>query len=371
MQFVLMFLMLLATTSAISQEGRISVSREKVLAKNGETSDITVRLYPLQPEKDHRVFRQSLPQTAGKHVRLHFVIKQLPKNIDWKVELRGADGKVWSRQVTRDENVDGDFWTDDVLGAVNIKVEATTADGSLKLEVDKLALSVTLSRPTSITPPDDRVKFNNGPGITKEIVELSKAVARLRFVGDDGNEYLCTAFLVSKDLMLTNNHCVKTAAELKSALADFDYLEGKSPTVSSFKELVITDTSLDYSLLRLRTPSSYTPLQLGADPSDNDDLVIIEHPAGEVKQASIIDCKVAGQSLPGVSGPDSDFGHRCDTLGGSSGSPVMRGGKVVGLHHLGFDPSSRTIVNRAVKINRIAADLKAKAAQAAAQIGIP
>ncbi len=155
-------------------------------------------------------------------------------------------------------------------------------------------------------------------------------------------------------------------------MADFDYVHGVPPsTPLTFKELVLTDTALDYSLMRLSSSSPYPSLSFGSDPQNNDELVVIEHPAGEVKQASILDCRVEGASLDGVSQGGTDFGHRCDTLGGSSGSPVMKGGKVSGLHHLGIDPSGSILVNRAVKVSLLLSDIKSKAPSVAAEIGVP
>ncbi len=58
--------------------------------------------------------------------------------------------------------------------------------------------------------------------------------------------------------------------------------------------------------------------------------------------------------------PDkTDFEHRCDTLGGSSGSPVLDRASlnVVGLHHLGFLEGD-TPVNRAVLIADVLAKIR-------------
>ena len=60
------------------------------------------------------------------------------------------------------------------------------------------------------------------------------------------------------------------------------------------------------------------------------------------------DCKLSGVNRIGAkTGDASDFGHLCDTLGGSSGSPVMdwQSGFVV-LHHFGFVSASSDPVNQ-------------------------
>jgi hypothetical protein len=108
----------------------------------------------------------------------------------------------------------------------------------------------------------------------------------------------------------------------------------------------------------------------GATVAEGQALVIIEHPAGEHKQASIDDCKVRTASRPGVTARLTDFGHLCDTLGGSSGSPVLdrQTGRVVGLHHLGFLSNDPNPVNQAVHMGLVLEDLQRKAPGARSEI---
>ncbi len=80
---------------------------------------------------------------------------------------------------------------------------------------------------------------------------------------------------------------------------------------------------------------------------------------GEPKQASI-DCDVKKVSLRGAGDSPTDFGHLCESRGGSAGSPVLdrRTGQVVGLHHLGMLPGSSDSVKQAVHIGFVLDDLK-------------
>ena len=88
-------------------------------------------------------------------------------------------------------------------------------------------------------------------------------------------------------------------------------------------------------------------------------LYVVQHPNGEPKRVSRNDCSVDKVSIAGRGMGITDFSHRCDTLGGSSGAPVvsLANHKVVGLHHLGFDEDSVMRLNRAVHIKRILADI--------------
>ena len=86
--------------------------------------------------------------------------------------------------------------------------------------IDKLTVSRMPAVPQAITPPDQRAPIATQ---SAQIIGWGKAVVRLRFVGDDGNEYVCTGFMVSRDLLMTNHHCMQSDAEVRSALADFDF----------------------------------------------------------------------------------------------------------------------------------------------------
>jgi V8-like Glu-specific endopeptidase len=192
---------------------------------------------------------------------------------------------------------------------------------------------------------------------------LAPSVARLRIMTDAGQAF-CTGFLVGDGLLLTNEHCVRTAEEAASLLVDFRYDSANAkPKVARGATLLRTSAALDYSLLRLSNPVETTlgrlHLETAAPARERQELVIIQHPGGEPKQVSLEGCLVAGLQREGASPQKTDFGHECDTLGGSSGSPVLdrATGRVVGLHHFGFREGLDEPVNQAVEIGRILEDL--------------
>ena len=86
------------------------------------------------------------------------------------------------------------------------------------------------------------------------------------------------------------------------------------------------------------------------DALDGEKLFVVQHPSGEAKQISDEGCAVVMIPAPGR-GADTDLAHGCDTLGGSSGSPVFNStGHVVGLHHWGRANSGTfRNANRAVR----------------------
>jgi V8-like Glu-specific endopeptidase len=179
---------------------------------------------------------------------------------------------------------------------------------------------------------------------------------------------------VSSRLLLTNQHCISSADEMRSALVDFNYdSDTASVNTITCTEIVAVDEDLDYSLLRLASSPSATPMKLTSEyVSDTQSLLIIQHPGGDPKQVSIVECKVLKASVPGVSGQTTDFGHYCDTLGGSSGSPVQNiaTGMVVGLHHLGIPENSTTLTNQAIKMALILKSLTQKSPAVLGEIGM-
>jgi len=212
---------------------------------------------------------------------------------------------------------------------------------------------------------------------------LGKPVARLRFIVAGEGQATCTAFVVGARLVLTNQHCITNDQERASALVDFNYDHEDSATPGiRVAATVAHDSGLDYALLKLDAdpPSGVGRMYFAptawkwADPPNPHALLIVQHPSGLPKKVSIAECTLAGVDRVGVTeGDKSDFGHMCDTLGGSSGSPVMdwESGLVVGLHHFGFVEGSHDPVNQAVTHSRILADILKQNRAAHAEVTRP
>lgn len=192
----------------------------------------------------------------------------------------------------------------------------------------------------------------------------TKAVAKLLRNGGS----LCTAWRVGpNNRMLTNNHCFTSGTGIE---VWFNYqcpTCGGTTSAAVTKVLVSsvirTNAALDYTLFSVTnftSLSSFGYLELDARvPAVGEEMYIVGHPAGKLKKLSLRDdqnsggyCAVSAVRVNGSSS-QSDIAYRCDTEGGSSGSPVLsrRTHKVIGLHHYGGCP------NQGVRIDLIAAQI--------------
>jgi len=268
-----------------------------------------------------------------------------------------------------------EFWSRDIPGGVaRVEFSRATAGPSPAATVS-YAYHVTPSEKQSISGPNQLMKVGDAPA---RIRRLGHPIARLRFMVAGQGQATCTAFLVGQRLLLTNQHCIATDDERASALVDFFYdADDSRATGQRVAEIVASDRGLDYTLLRLAAdpPTGagrlfFAPLTWAWSGTAHP-LVIVQHPSGLPKRASIADCSTTGADRIGaLPGEPTDFGHLCDTLGGSSGSPVLdwSTGAVVGLHHFGFHAGSPDPVNQAVSHARILRDIRVRDAAAFAEV---
>lgn len=181
--------------------------------------------------------------------------------------------------------------------------------------------------------------------------ERSRPVARLLMNGSG----LCTGWRVGSDnRMFTNNHCVESASELANTEVWFNYqhtsCDGntlESVVKVTGKDLLKTDYTLDYTLFTINdfakaAPFGYFGLDV-RDATQGERIYIPQHGSGNPKELSIESdrdanglCSVNNANANGR-GTGTDLGYYCDTIGGSSGSPVLAAAtnNVIALHHLG------------------------------------
>ncbi|GAA2124426.1 trypsin-like serine peptidase [Glycomyces algeriensis] len=193
----------------------------------------------------------------------------------------------------------------------------------------------------------------------------SRSAARLLI----GGESYCTGWIAGNDRLMTNNHCFNSSAKARVTEVQFGYecisCAGgtiRTPVKVSGAEVLVTDWDLDFTLFTVSEPEriAHLPaLEVSATPVGLYDKIFIpEHPGGgPLRIASASSSEPAGLGSNCMVGdvrrsgraPGTDFAYRCDTEGGSSGSPVISRatGQVVGIHHFGGCP------NQAVRMDLI------------------
>ena len=173
-------------------------------------------------------------------------------------------------------------------------------------------------------------------------VRAAKTVARIRIRAGQKTIGYGTGSLIAPNVLMTNNHVLRSAAEAATSLAEFNYQDGiQTPTVFELDpgSFFVTDPALDYTLVAVRprgtgfaavTSFGFNRLiEQQGKILMGEALNIIQHPNGELKQVALRENELK-DILP-------QFLHyHTDTAPGSSGSPVFNDQwELVALHHSG------------------------------------
>lgn len=331
--------------------------------EEGEIVSIDVRTPAFEPTEStaRTVWQHEFTDWPGSaSLRLRFGDVEVPEGVaDGLVELLIQDrsGAVVERFSGRDLEALAGRWSVAVPGDYAlISLVAPQPPVGLALAVDAVARTTSPGVSLSIISKNDLQPisaYEHDPFI----VSLARPVAKLSFVVGD-HSYVCSGFLISDDLLMTNEHCVNSDATCLTTVARFGYQTdsmGVPRPGAQYRctELVAVDYELDMALLRLeRSPGKEWGVLQVADeaPSAAEPMLIIQHPGGRPKMISINECAVTLPVAPGR-GQDTDIAHGCDTEGGSSGSPVINtSGKVIGLHHFGVGQGAFWNQNRGVRM---------------------
>ncbi|MBN3908077.1 MAG: trypsin-like peptidase domain-containing protein [Nostoc sp. NMS1] len=164
-------------------------------------------------------------------------------------------------------------------------------------------------------------------------LEASKAVVRIATP-----EGLGTGFMITSDLLMTNNHVIQSQKVAEKSNFSFNYqldLNGKECPTQSVAALAggafYTNKELDYTVVTLKdVPDFGKPLTFKSKLMRRDDRVaIIQHPGGHLKKISIQNNFVAYAD-------NQVLQYTTSTEPGSSGSPIFDDNfQVVGIHHSG------------------------------------
>ncbi|MEY8880801.1 serine protease [Donghicola sp. XS_ASV15] len=203
----------------------------------------------------------------------------------------------------------------------------------------------------------------NNPEVPEEFQALGPPVALLSFV-EGGFARTCSGFLIGSDQLMTNEHCIRDQETCASMTAVFGYeydqtgrLGIGAQATCAGVDLLRMNPALDVSVVTLDRPmdDAYGLVEiLPMETVPEMPMVVVQHSGSQPKQISMLDC-TAGELRVAGRGEATDFTHTCDTSGGSSGAPVFdRQGRLVGLHHFGFQDGDAWDSNRAVHLDLIA-----------------
>ncbi len=239
----------------------------------------------------------------------------------------------------------------------------------------------------SLIPEGDNTAFERIMGVSDifPINYLSRGVAAARSVckvqlyrGGRIPAGAGSGFLVGPNLLLTNNHVIRSRQSATQALAIFQYemdenfSPGQSVVFSITDEIFFTSESdkLDFSFVSVeernreaRSLSDFGFLRLlpqSGKAVKGEAVSIIHHPNGGLKSLSLRNSKI-------LSVHDHFITYSSDTLPGSSGAPVLNDQWLpVALHHRSIPhPSNRNrwVANRGIRISAILADVKLHASK--------
>jgi V8-like Glu-specific endopeptidase len=261
-----------------------------------------------------------------------------------------------------DQFAGGPFWTGIIPGDIAVvEVRASAPPPGLKFAIRRAVLEQEGQKMLSVIGDPD---FEPAYRLPEPDLAVASAVGKVHFI-KGGKASSCTGFLISDDLLLTNEHCVNSQIICNQTVVLFGYqrkddgtfLHGAQYACSEYRA---SQYDRDFSLLRLKdrpgSDARWQALRLcDREVSTGEPLFIVQHPSGRPKEF-VKDCHVAKTPADGRKNVVElvDFSHDCDTERGSSGSPVLDAHRdVVGLHHLGKTTGEYREVNRAVRMHEV------------------
>lgn len=189
--------------------------------------------------------------------------------------------------------------------------------------------------------------------VKSENLPILRAADTVGFFFSDVPEvgaWSCSGVLVAPGLFLTNWHCggpphsrdqdLWSSETLQDSFIDLSWDGDQVSRELRVVKVESKSKSLDYALLRVESLDRRPlpePAHIRLAPlTAAQDLSIIHHPAAAKKALST--CQVRNLEWPGWvdNTKNTEITYPCDTEDGSSGAPVLAGGAVVALHHLGY-----------------------------------
>lgn len=285
------------------------------------------------------------PHAETHEIRVRFSDLSLPEGSDFQIEIADQSGRV--HDVLQHENLDGrsEVWSLIVPGNIaSVRVRGRDATNGLAFRIDRVLFPFNMVAPEAFFGPgqlQDVALYNGDHSDVVKHVESS--VAKIDYVVDDQGD-TCTAFRIAQDLIQTSAHCVSTEEICATTTVRFGFKKSAFGAVDLGEqmrcaELIAEENSdgADTAILRIvpKPEERFAIVEFREhDPLKDEELFIIQHPGGEAKKVSIVECAVFNNDV--TAAHPHAFGHSCDTKAGSSGAPVFAlDGRVVGQQRAG------------------------------------
>jgi V8-like Glu-specific endopeptidase len=253
------------------------------------------------------------------------------------------------------------LWMIPIVASAQLITLARSSYGSVNLP--QTQSTIQLQNILGSNPNFEPIRIYNSED---RIFRLGRSVGRLDVRYPQDAMGTCTASVITPEYIMTNEHCIKERREYGGRPSDISLLMGYTDeTDESATERFVIDPrpieiseSLDFAILRVRgnPAAKWGTMTIEArDPLPAESLLVVHHPAGRPMHVTRGGCR-AGNPRPIA---NQDIFHRCDTLPGSSGSPILadRDGAMVGLHWAGGTgpaPTGSEMVNFAKRMSEIA-----------------
>ncbi|WP_127717971.1 serine protease [Halobacteriovorax sp. HLS] len=178
----------------------------------------------------------------------------------------------------------------------------------------------------------------------------------------------CTGFLISEDVLMTNEHCIPSRDHAEGVTASFRHLKGVSPSDWETYEcstFLMNSAKYDFALLKCSGAPGrkfgFVKIDSVAKRQGTGIYIVQQNCDYYSERGCDFSKKYSKGSITKV---EDEYTHNADTLGGSSGSPVFDSSthKVVAIHHAGYGNNGmgRGYENYAVPMSKIVPTIKAK-----------
>ena len=215
----------------------------------------------------------------------------------------------------------------------------------------------------SVGEPWDAV--GGAASLQATVPDPARSVVNLLFPDSDMRN--CTGFLVGRDRIMTNNHCIELSSAFladgkgcSDVLIDLDFLDQGKPVRVRCVDAQ-ADKALDIAVLRV-APSDLSKLsgrpilKLNSAAAMPSVARLMHHPAGMPMRISS-KCQAVERLAP------SKVQHTCSSLGGSSGAPLINNaGEVIAVQSNGYPEMTlseyQNAITRGKKFYNLAVDAK-------------